>query len=394
MLNGNHDTPVIQAMDLLERIADDTNILQAIGFIARHPKKAWGYDHRSVKEVCDELISDPEAREELRQQILRGEYRPDVVRLTQIPKANGKMRTLGIATVRDRIVQRAILQVVEASIPEHTWSPYSYAYQVGRGVQDAIAEVNHIREEGYSHAVKLDMKSFFDNIPHPQLMEKIRTHIADMRVADLTCAFLTPLVDNGSGTLRRNEKGTPQGSVISPWLASKLYLNKLDHEVTRRGVRFVRFADDVTMFYSSKKAAMRSMTKIMNFLENEMGCPVNREKTEVVEVEHLSILGVVWEDGCWNIQRNKGRDACAEYQAFIGKYVKTKDEYYLYRAAQQMRGFINGFVRIPGISRRQILALKRWCMNKWLETGERNLLFNQKWMKITPFEERLSNEGN
>ena len=388
-LNGNHDIPVIAIPDLLERIADDTNILQAIGFIARYPKKAWGYDHRSVREVCEKLISAPGAREELRQQLLRGEYHPDVVRLTQIPKANGKMRTLGIATVQDRIVQRAILQVVEANIPEHTWSPHSYAYQLGRGVQDAIAEVNSIREEGYSHAVKLDMKSFFDNIPHPLLMEKIRIHIVDVRVVELTCAFLTPLVADETGSLTRNEKGTPQGSVISPWLASKLYLNELDQELTRRGVRFVRFADDVTMFYSSKKSANRSMNRIVDFLENRMGCPVNREKTEVVEVEHLSLLGVYWKDDCWRIQRDKERDACAEYQAFLSKYAKTKDAYFLYRAAQQMRGFINGFVRIPGISRRQILALKRWCMNKWLKTGERNLLFDQKWMKITPFEEQL-----
>ena len=256
--------------------------------------------------MCRWLYSDPSARETIRQQLLLGTYRPGKVRTVQIPKANGKKRTLGIATVQDRIVQTMILQAVMKNLPENAWSPYSYAYLPHSGVADAIADVNRIKEEGYRYGISLDLKSFFDNVPHDRLTYQLRKHIADKRVVGLVNAFLTPLIiGRGKKRLTRNRIGTPQGSVLSPWLASMLYLDELDQELTRRGLRFVRYADDVTVFSMSRKAAKRTMARLVDFLENTMKCPVNKDKTKVVKIGELSLLGVYYDHGCWHIERDK-----------------------------------------------------------------------------------------
>jgi hypothetical protein len=269
-----------------------------------------------------------------------------------------------------------------ANLPESPWSPFSYAYLKGCSTADAIAEVNRIREEGYSHAIELDLKSFFDNVPHSRLMCQTHTHIADQRVVRLIFSFITPLVIEKSGRLVRNRKGIPQGSVISPWLASMLYLDELDQELTRRGLRFVRFADDVTVFAHSRKSANRIMDRLIDFMENTMECPVNREKTKVIGIEHLSLLGVKLDNEYWTIRRDKVRGACAEYLRNMCKYTQTKEEAYLQKAAQRMSGFIEAFSRIPDISCSHILALQRWCRNKWKATGEHELFQQQAWFNI------------
>ena len=324
--------------------------------------------------------SDAKAREKLRQQILRSEFRPDIVRIALIPKPNGKMRSIGIAIVLDRIVQRMILQVVTNNLPEEPWSPFSYAYQKGRHIGHAIGEVNRIRKEGYTHAVKMDLTSFFDKVPHDRLMKKLRIHIPDKRVVGLVIAFLTTLVIGPNGTVSRNRRGTIQGSPISTWLASMLYLDELDQEMTRRGNRYVRFADDITVFCKSKKAARRCKARLIKFIETTMGCPVNKDKTVIEEIENLSLFGVELANGLWSIQREAEREKCASYLKSLKGYEKTKDVYYLREAADGMEGFISHFGIIPDFNQRQLKALKRWCLNKWWKTGERKMLFNQKWL--------------
>lgn len=382
-LLGNHQIPVVTNPNLMESIVSETNFLQAIQIVAREPKKACGCDHKSVKDVCGILRNHPEERETIRRKLLQGEYCPGKILIRMIPKSKGKLRRLGIATVQDRIVQRMILQVVMANLPKDPWSPHSYAYLKGCSTADAIAEVNRIREAGYTHAIELDLKSFFDNVPHDRLTRQIHTHIADKRVVSLIFSFLTPLViEKKSGRLIRNRKGTPQGSVISPWLASMLYLDEMDQELTRRGLRFVRFADDVTVFANSRKAARRIKARLIDFMENTMECPVNREKTKVTKIEQLSLLGVELDNGYWIIRRDKVCSACAEYLRNTYKYTKTKDEAYLQKASQRMSGFIEAFSRIPDISTRQVQALQRWCKNKWRATGEHELFWQQEWFNI------------
>jgi len=380
-LLGKHNIPVVEATDLMEQIVDDANFIQAILAVGRNPRKAPGYDHKSVEETCCGLLNDPRPRETIRQHLLQGTYRPMKVRTVQIPKANGKKRTLGIATVQDRIVQTMILQAVTANLPENAWK-HSYAYLPESGVADAIAEVNRIREEGYRYGISLDLKSFFDNVPHDRLTYQIRMHIADKRVAGLVNAFLTPLIIGKRRELTKNRIGTPQGSVLSPWLASMLYLDELDQEMERRGLRFVRYADDITVFSHSRKAAKRIKARLIEFLENTVKCPVNKEKTEVVKIEELSLLGVFLDHGYWRIERDKERGACASYLAGLHKYAKTKDDFYLRKSAERMRGFVNHYARIPGMAHDEVPALKRWCKNRWKAIAGKKLFFDQTWLLI------------
>lgn len=379
---GNHHIPTVEASDLMEQIVEDANFLRAIDSVSKDPDKAPGYDHRKVGDVCRILYSNQSAREVIRQQLLQGTYHPERVRTVQIPKANRKKRTLGIATVQDRIVQTMILQVINTHLPKETWNPHSYAYLPQSGVADAIAEVNRIKEEGYSYGITLDLKSFFDNVPHDRLLQKLHVHIADIRVVRLVKAFLTAPIIGEHGKLTKNRKGTPQGSVLSPWLASMLYLDELDQELERRCLRFVRYADDITIFSKSRKATKRTRVSLVDFLENRMNCPVNKDKTKVVRIENLSLLGIYSDHGLWRIQREKEHDACSEYLAGLYKYAKTKNELYLWKASQRMSGFVNHYVRIPGMAHDEVPALKRWCRNRWKAIAGHRLYFEQTWFLI------------
>lgn len=296
-LLGRHAIPSVNASDLLEQIVDDTNFMTALKVIKADGGKAVGCDKKTIDEVCIPLMESPMRRNNIRTLILEGNYHPEKVRTTLIPKANGKMRTLGIATVLDRVVQRMILQAITGNLAEDTWSRYSFAYRKHCGVGDAIAEVNSILKEGYQYAISLDLKAFFDNVPHDRLIAKLRRHIADFRVVKLVIRFITPVMLKRKDRPSINRIGTPQGSVISPWLASMLYLDELDQELMSRGLRFVRYADDVTVFCRSKSAAKRVKAKLMDFIENTMKCPVNRDKTQVISIKRLELLGIYRKGG-------------------------------------------------------------------------------------------------
>ena len=122
------------------------------------------------------------------------------------------------------------------------------------------------------------------------------------------------------------------------------------------------------------------MTRLTEFIENTMECPVNRDKTTIEKVGKLTLFGVTRDHGTWRIQREKARGACATYLGYMEDYKRTKDDCWLWTAARKMRGFISHFGIFPDFNQRQIRAIKRWCLNKWWETGERKTLFEQKWL--------------
>jgi hypothetical protein len=178
------------------------------------------------------------------------------------------------------------------------------------------------------------------------------------------------LREKGAETI--NRKGIPHGSVIAPWLASMLYLDELDRELEARGLAFVRYADDCTIFCRSRKAAKRIKRNVIKFVENVMECPVNRDKTKVVPVESLAMLGLYRADGRWRLDRRKERAACGAFLATLRELNGEDDLWNIQTAVQKFEGFLNHYRRIPDLANSKVPELERWMLRKLEESTSGN----------------------
>ena len=236
--------------DLLERILDRNNLNRAYKRVKGN-HGAPGIDGMTVEEALPWLKED---RKELLQSIWEGKYKPEPVRRKEIPKPDGGVRKLGNPTVIDRIIQQAITQQLR-QIYEPLFSEGSYGYRPGRSAQQAIQKVKENAQQGYTHAVTIDLTQYFDTLNHELLMNLLRKEIQDKRVIEMIKKYLKSGVME-KGVVRRTEEGAPQGGPLSPILAN-IYLKEFDREMERRGVRIVRYADDIVVQAKSKRAAQR-----------------------------------------------------------------------------------------------------------------------------------------
>lgn len=367
---GSHPVPRVDNPALLEAIVSDDNIIAAAKAMLKEPGKSSGVDRKTVRAVCKPIVSFAANREDLRNVLKSGRYRPGKVLVSYIPKGHGEKRKLGIAIVQDRLVQRMILQAVGACTPDRAWSDSAVAYRQGKDTAEAIERVNGIIEGGYEYAVRIDLKAFFDNVPHHRLMAKLHKHIADKRVVRLIRAFVTPVMCD-HGNKYRNRKGTPQGSVIAPWLASMLYLDEFDREMERRGHPFVRYADDIVIFCHDSKAADRTAGNAIKYLERIMECPVNRNKTVIVPTNRLAFLGLVRRGRYWDIPRRKQHGACGKALKLLGRFAETGNIWQRDKACQKFEGMLRYYERIPGLAPNRVPALRRWFERKLLEFTNR-----------------------
>ncbi|HBC94702.1 MAG TPA: group II intron reverse transcriptase/maturase [Pelotomaculum sp.] len=276
------------AGDLLERILDRNNLNRAYKQVKRN-HGAPGIDGMTVEEALPWLR---EHREELLQSIRNGEFKPNPVRRKEIPKPDGSgVRKLGIPTVVDRIIQQAIAQQLQP-IFEPRFSDGSYGYRPKRSAQQAIRRVKEYAEQGYTHAVKVDLSKYFDTLNHELLMNLLRKQIHDKRVTDLIKKYLkSGVMENG--VVCKTEEGSPQGGPLSPLLAN-IYLNEYDQEMERRGVKVIRYADDIVVLAKSKRAAEHLLESSRKLLEEKLKLTMNAEKSKVVSVvarKHFKFLG-------------------------------------------------------------------------------------------------------
>jgi RNA-directed DNA polymerase len=228
--------------------------------------------------------------QDLGEQLRRGTYRPQAIRRVYIPKPGSTAgRPLGIPTVRDRVAQAAIVQVVQP-IYERDFAPTSYGFRPGRGAQQALARVEELLAAGYHYVVDADLKSYFDTIPHDRLLERLRSKVADGRLLQLIASFLKAGILEG---LREwtPVAGAPQGAVLSP-LLSNVYLDPLDHQLAARGWEMVRYADDFVILCRTRAEAERALAEVQAWVEAN-GLTLHPDKTRIVDAtaEAFDFLG-------------------------------------------------------------------------------------------------------
>lgn len=265
------------ARDLMEAILDRNNLNRAYQRVKRN-RGAAGIDGMTVEEALPWL---KEHKGELLQNIREGSYMPSPVRRKEIPKPDGGVRKLGIPTVVDRVIQQAIAQKLQ-SIWEPLFSDSSYGYRPNRSAQQAVRQVKRYAEQGYRYTVSVDLSKYFDTLNHELLMDLLHRQIQDMRVLGLIKKYLkSGVLENG--IVCKTEKGSPQGGPLSPLLAN-IYLNEFDWEMRRRGVRMVRYADDIVVFARSKRAAERLLESCRRYLEGKLKLHINTEKSKVTSI--------------------------------------------------------------------------------------------------------------
>lgn len=226
--------------------------------------------------------------EELQKLVLDGKYRPNPVRRVEIPKDNGTMRTLGIPTAVDRVLQQAITQVL-SPIFEPQFVETSYGFRPKRSAHDALRKCKEYANQGYTYVVDMDLEKFFDTVNQSKMIEILSRTIKDGRVISLVHKYLKSGAMN-KGKFEETELGLVQGGNISP-LCSNIMLNELDHELERRGIKFVRYADDMLLFAKTKRAAQRMLEHILPYIEGRLKLKVNREKTTVAYIGRIKFLG-------------------------------------------------------------------------------------------------------
>jgi len=269
---------------LMEEVCKRDNLVKAWKQV-RGNKGSPGVDGRTIDQTLDDLRERWPA---IRSQLLQGMYKPQPVRRVEIPKPGGGVRKLGIPAVLDRLIQQAVLQVLQKRW-DPTFSNSSYGFRPGRSAHQAVAQAQAYIAEGYQWVVDIDLEKFFDRVNHDLLMVRVAQRVGDKRLLKLIRAFLTAGVME-DGLVSPVDEGTPQGGPVSP-LLSNLVLDELDRELEGRGHRFCRYADDCNIYVRSRRAGQRVMASVSKFLTKKLRLKVNESKSAVARPDDRKFLG-------------------------------------------------------------------------------------------------------
>src|SRR3989339_2246135 len=270
---------------VMEEVLRRENMLQAYQRVVKNGG-APGIDGMTVDAMAQALR---ERWEEIRKELLSDRYQPQAVRKVEIPKPDGGgMRTLGIPTVIDRMIQQALLQVMQPHF-DATFSDASFGFRPGRSAQQAVLRAREHIAAGHRWVVDMDLEKFFDRLNHDVLMARLARKVKDKRVLRLIRRYLQAgMMKEGIITVR--EQGTPQGGPLSP-LLSNILLDDLDKELERRGHTFCRYADDCNVYVRSRRAGERVLASLTSYLQNRLKLKVNAAKSAVGRPEQRRFLG-------------------------------------------------------------------------------------------------------
>lgn len=291
---------------LYDKVYNRTNLTLASLSVLDN-QGAAGVDHQTVVQFQERQLEEINGLEE---DLRTGKYKPHAVKRVWIPKPGStEQRPLGIPTVRDRVVQTALLNVLEP-IFDISFAEHSYGFRKGRGCHHALERIEMLLNEGYTYVVDADLKAYFDTIPKDSLLDRIGERVSDRGILGLVKKFLEQGVMDGLSEFTP-EKGTPQGAVISPLLAN-LYLNPLDHLMAETGFAMIRYADDFVIMCRSREEADRALAKVKQWVE-ENGLTLHPTKTKVVNAQEdgFDFLGYTFR-GRYRQPRKKSMDKLKE----------------------------------------------------------------------------------
>jgi RNA-directed DNA polymerase len=368
---------------MLEEILDRRNIENALKQVTAN-KGTGGVD--GMKH--DELRPYINTRwQELCASILEDNYQPSPVRKVEIPKPGGGKRMLGIPTLQDRLIQQSISQWL---IPQYEpeFDEWSYGFRPGRSAHHAIKQALEFLKAGYVYVVEIDLAKFFDRVNHDKLIGQLRKKITDRRIIKLIRSYLANGIMEGGVSSPRVE-GTPQGSPLSPIL-SNIVLNELDKELRRRGHKFVRYADDCTIYVKSEKAAQRVCESITGYIEGELKLEVNKTKTRTGRAEDSNLLGYTfgknkrkgeWEACISNKSLERIKDKCRQA---VQRSKGQSEQWQISKLNALITGWVNYFIHatlyIEGIMKqldkhvRMRLRMCRWKDWKSPKTRAKELI--------------------
>ena len=347
---------------LIDKVYKMPNLQSAFAQVKANAGAA-GVDHQTI-EMFEQQADANLAN--LCEGLQEGRYRPAAVKRVMIPKLGSReMRPLGIPTVRDRVVQTALRNVLEP-IFERTFAAQSYGFRPGRGAKDALRRVDQMLNAGMSWVVDADLRSFFDTIPHEKLLARVEEQIADGRVLELVDAFLQQGV-MGETVVMLSEAGTPQGAVISPLLAN-IYLNPLDHAMAKRGFEMVRYADDFVILCRTKGEAEEALREVAQWTETN-GLVLHPEKTRIVDAAEkggFDFLGYHFERG----QRWPRKKSLGKLKETIRRETGRNNGQSLARIIERVNGTLRGWFEYFKHS-------NRWTyrpLDKWTRMRLRSIL--------------------
>lgn len=368
--------------ELLEKILSKDNMNIAYKRVKAN-KGASGIDDMQVDELLQYL---KENGNQLKEDIREGKYNPKAVRRVEIPKADGSKRKLGIPTVVDRVIQQAIAQQL-SKIYEPKFSENSYGFRPNRSCHDAILKSKEIMNNGYKWVVDLDLEKFFDTVNQDLLISIIRKTVNEDKVVSLIRKYLQAGV-LVNGVFENTEKGTPQGGNISPIL-SNIMLNELDKELEKRGLQYVRYADDCVIFTKSKKSAERVMESITKFIETKLRLKVNRVKSKVDRPWRIKYLGFSFYQAKGKVEIRIHPKSIAKFKDKIREITSRSNamsmEVRYEKLKQVIRGWVNYF---------KIANMKRIAQNldEWIRRRIRMCYWKQ-WKKIKTKYDNLTKLG-